>query len=72
MRQDDQTKEELMSRVDILSNSLWTNIISKKDASLLEIQRQSESGWAIQEMRNVCKLIAQMFEIEIKKFNSIF
>ena len=72
LRQDDQTKEELTSRVEMLSNNLWKSIINKKDESIQEIKRLSQEGWAVQEMRNVCKLIAQMVEIEIKKFNAIF
>lgn len=72
LRQDDQTKEELTQRVEMLSNNLWKSIINKKDESIQEIHRQEQEGWAVQEMRNVCKLIAQMVEIEIKKFNAIF
>ena len=31
LRQDDQTKEELMQRVETLSSKLWKNIEDKKD-----------------------------------------
>lgn len=61
-----------MTRVELLSNNLWKNIVSKKDDNLKEIQKQAEEGWAVQEMRHSCKLIAKMIEIEIKKFNTVF
>ena len=72
LRQDDQTKEELMQRVETLSSKLWKSIEDKKDKSLEEIQRQGEEGWSVQEMKQVCKNMANLIEIEIKKFNVIY
>ena len=39
LRQDDQTKDELLVRVETLSNSLWANIEQRKDESLAEISK---------------------------------
>jgi len=72
LRQDDQTKEELLQRVQNLSNSLWANIEHRKDESLAEIQTQSEEGWSVQEMRSVCKNMASLIEIEISKFTTVW
>jgi hypothetical protein len=72
LRQDDQTKEELMQRVETLSTKLWKNIEDKKDESLEEIRKQSDSGWSSQEMKQVCKNMANLIEIEIKKFNTVY
>ena len=72
LRQDDQTKEELISRVEQLSETLWEKIEEKKQESLLEIQRQTEEGWSAQIMKQICRSFAQMMEIEIQKFNTVF
>jgi hypothetical protein len=61
-----------MQRVETLSSKIWKNIEDKKDESLEEIRRQSEDGWSVQEMKQVCKNMANLIEIEIKKFNTIY
>ena len=55
-----------------LSSTLWAMIEQKKEESLNEIMRQAEEGWSAQEMKQVCRLMAQMIEIEIKKFNTVY
>ena len=46
LRKDDQTKDELLNRVEGLSNNLWANIEARKDENILEIQKQAETGWS--------------------------
>jgi len=52
LRKDDQTKEELLSRVEALSNSLWDIIEQRKDESIEHIRKMSnKGGWTDVEMR---------------------
>lgn len=61
-----------MRRVDTLSNQLWMSIENRKNEGLQEIQKQSEDGWSEKEMKNVCKHMANLIEIEIKKFVVVY
>ena len=72
LRKDDQAKEELLNRVQNLSNNLWMDIIQRKDESLEDIQTQAEEGWSLIEMKNVVKNMANLIEIEIKKYSIIY
>lgn len=46
LRNDDQTKEELLVRVEQLSSKLWLKVLEKKDQNLEEIAKQAETGWS--------------------------
>ena len=46
MREDDQTKEELHQRVDILSDELWEIAEDRKEQAVEERKKIMESGWA--------------------------
>ena len=45
MREDDQTKEELHQRVDILSDELWEIAEERKEQAIEERKKIMESGW---------------------------
>jgi len=55
-----------------LSNNLWIDIIQRKDESIEDIQKQAEDGWSLMEMKNVIKNMANLIEIEIKKYSIIY
>jgi hypothetical protein len=55
-----------------LSNNLWDDICFRKDEALEDIRKQAEDGWSITEMKNVCKNMANLIEIEIKKYSIIY
>jgi hypothetical protein len=72
LRKDDQTKEELMTRLQTLGNTLWKIIEARKDESIDQIKKMSEVGWSDIEMRNLCRNMASLIEIEIKKFETVY
>lgn len=72
LRKDDQTKEELLNRVEQLSNTLWDIIVKRKDESLAKISSMQNGGWSDQEMKASVKNIASLIEIEIKKFEAVY
>jgi len=45
MREDDQTKEELHQRTDILSDELWEIAEDRKEQAVEERKKIMESGW---------------------------
>lgn len=45
LREDDQTKDELHQRVDILSDELWEIIEERKEQHVEERKKIMESGW---------------------------
>lgn len=45
MREDDQTKDELHQRCDILSDELWEIAEERKEAAIEERKKIMESGW---------------------------
>jgi len=45
MREDDQTKEELHQRVDILSDELWEIAEERKEQAVEERKKIMDSGW---------------------------
>ena len=45
MREDEQTKEELHQRVDILSDELWEIAEERKEQAVDERKKIMESGW---------------------------
>lgn len=68
LRSDEQTKDELLSRLEKLSNSLWDITNSRKEEAIEHIATMSRTGWAFLEMKQLCKNMAALVEIEIKKF----
>jgi hypothetical protein len=45
MREDDQTKEELHQRVDILSDELWEIAEERREQAVDERKKIMDSGW---------------------------
>lgn len=72
LRKDDQTKEELLNRLSNLSNTMWDIIERRKDESIEQIRKMSQGGWSDQEMRFLCRNMASLIEIEIKKFETVY
>ena len=58
--------------MELLSNSLWHIIETRKDESIDQIKKMSEVGWSDIEMRNLCRNMASLIEIEIKKFETVY
>jgi hypothetical protein len=60
LREDEQTKEELLIRVHNLSGELWTIIEQRKEEALAEYLKIMNNGWIQKEMvkliRNATKL----------------
>ena len=55
LREDEQTKEELIIRADNLSNELWVVIEQRKDEALNEYNKLQTNGWIQNEMRRLLK-----------------
>ena len=73
LRKDDQTKEELNNRLDHLSNTIWEIISERKNEALDKISTMTEAAsWSEIEMRNVCRNMASLIEVEICKFETVY
>ena len=68
----EETREELMNRVDILSKQLWEVIKQRKNESLKERAKFMEGGWVQVEMANLISYVAKLMENEFLRFNTIF
>lgn len=53
LREDEQTKEELHQRTDILSDSLWDIADERKDDNVEERKKIMSCGWIENELENV-------------------
>ncbi len=71
LRDDEQTKEELMRRVDILNNTLWDVIETRKEEALTEHQRVQKGGWVEHEMKVLISHVAVVMQQELTKFFTI-
>lgn len=67
LRPDDQTKEELNNRCDILNEDLWDILESNKDGALKERERLMTSGWVEHELQQLTIKAQQFFSAEIKR-----
>lgn len=68
MREDDQTKEELHQRVDILSDELWEIAEDRKEQAVEERKKIMESGWVEFSLEYLTSCAQQMMQSEIDKF----
>lgn len=68
MREDDQTKDELHQRCDILSDELWEIAEERKEAAIEERKRIMESGWVEFSLEYLTSCAQQMMQSEIDKF----
>jgi hypothetical protein len=68
MREDDQTKEELHQRVDILSDELWEIAEERREQAVDERKKIMESGWVEFSLEYLTSCAQQMMQAEIDKF----
>jgi len=68
MREDDQTKEELHQRVDILSDELWEIAEDRKEHAVEERKKIMDSGWVEFSLEYLTSCAQQMMQSEIDKF----
>lgn len=69
--ENEETKQELQNRIDILSQQLWEQIKVRKDESFNERKNQMEGGWVQIEMANVCSYIGKLIENEYARLATI-
>jgi hypothetical protein len=70
MREDDQTKDELHQRTDILSDELWEIAEDRKDQAIEERKKVMESQWVEYQLEYFTSCAQQMMQIEIDKFKA--
>jgi len=68
MREDDQTKEELHQRTDILSDEHWEIAEERKEQAVDERKKIMESGWVEFSLEYLTSCASQMMQSEIDKF----
>ena len=68
MREDDQTKDELHQRVDILSDEMWEIIEERKDQNIDERKKIMESGWIEYELAFAVECTQKLMQAEVDKF----
>jgi len=68
MREDDQTKEELHQRVDILSDELWEIAEERREHAVEERKKIMDSGWVEFSLEYLTSCAQQMMQSEIDKF----
>jgi hypothetical protein len=61
-----------MNRHQQLSNTIWDIIQNRKDEAIEQIAKMTQGGWSDIEMRNVCRHMASLIEVEIKKFETVY
>lgn len=67
LRPDDQTKEELNNRCEILNDEFWDIIEANKDAAIGERKRLMTSGWIEQELQHLTIKAQQFIGFEIRR-----
>jgi hypothetical protein len=67
LRPDDQTKEELNNRWDILNEEFWEIIEANKNSAIEERKSLMNSGWTDREMIQLTIKAQQLFKIEINR-----
>ena len=60
MREDDQTKEELHQRTDILSDELWEIAEERKENAVEERKKIMEAGWVESAQEYITSVSQQM------------
>ena len=66
-----ETKSELQNRVEILSQQLWSVIMSRKDEALKERQSYMEGGWVHVQMCNVLTCTTMLIQNEFNRFKTL-
>ncbi|CDW76374.1 sperm flagellar protein 2 [Stylonychia lemnae] len=70
LREDEQTKDELHQRVDILSDELWEIIEERKEQHIEERKKIMESGWVEYELTFAVSSAQLLMQSEVDKFKA--
>ena len=70
LREDEQTKEELHQRIDILSDELWEIIEERKDMAIEEMKQIKESGWIESEQSLLSSATQKLMQTEVDRFRT--
>lgn len=70
LREDEQTKDELHQRTDILSDELWEIIEERKEQHIEERKKIMESGWIEHEQGFIVNSAQLLMQAEVDKFKS--
>lgn len=68
LREDDQTKEELHQRCDVLSDELWELVEDRKEANIEERKKVMESGGTEFSLNFLTNCAKQLMQAELDKF----
>jgi len=68
LREDEQTKEELHQRVDILSDELWEITEERKEQGIEERKKTMESGWIEFELGSLVNYSQGLMQNELDRF----
>ena len=71
LREDEQTKEELMERLQILGNELWAVTQDRKEQAVKERQRVIKDGWIDSELRRLIRLSCRLMAVELEKWEAL-
>lgn len=67
LRPDEQTKEELNNRCDMLNEELWDILEANKEAAIEERKRLMTSGWVEHELQQLTIKAQQLISYEIRR-----
>ena len=68
LREDDQTKDELHQRTDVLSDELWELVEERKEQNIEERRRIMESGDTESSLEFLTQSAKQLMQSELDKF----
>jgi hypothetical protein len=69
LRDQEETRNELLNRVSILNTNLWCIILERKNEALEEKEQIMKGGWSTVEKNNLCCYISQLIDLEFQKFH---
>jgi len=70
LMKNDETRDELLNRLNMLSQQFWEIIKQRKDEALQERNNQMEGGWVQIEMANLTSAVARLVELEFSRFST--
>jgi len=74
LRGNDETRNELLKRVNMLNETLWSTVLDRKNVAVQERQSQTElmqNGWETREKSKLITFVAQLMELEFERFRTI-
>ncbi|CDW87464.1 mitogen-activated protein kinase organizer [Stylonychia lemnae] len=72
LREDEQTKEELLKRVDTLNNDLWAIVEQRKDDAIAEHAKLIDNGWIDIELKKLIKNATTVVQNEVNKYLAFY